>query len=206
MEEDHKSAKFLFLVWLLALFASVFMLYLLSSCRSQKHTVSAEYSSVKRLSTEHEESSESLASDSRSGASISFDSIDIFIERTWRLPYFQNLADKSETPCYDQSNISDQLYEVNFANIPIILSESISLRGANMEAKSSSESNSRKDASLILNATDSLNVESDQEVSDSSSSVKAFNPPNLAMAVFCGFLIFAILLFIFCFIRSRKKN
>ncbi|MCH5234776.1 MAG: hypothetical protein J1E16_05730 [Muribaculaceae bacterium] len=186
----------------------IIVYFLATSCRSHKESAVAESSFVEVASTAHVNEKLTNVSDTKLNSSISFDSIEIFIQRNWNSSYSDE--DKFSSVWHGLSNpefmaTSDSM-RISSKSMPMApYSEIIGIKAYNAKAASSTHSqdsiSSSTDSALAID----LSMESQKEESDTSDSVAVFDPPDVLSVVIWSFSIAAAILIIVYFIK-RKSN
>lgn len=186
---------------------AILVLMTITACRSHKESTVAESSFVEMASTAHVNEKLTNVSDTKLNSSLSFDSIEIFIQRNWNS---SRSDDKFSSVWHGlskaQSMATSDSMRVSSKSMPIApYSEIIGIKAYNAKGASSSHSQDSlsvtKDSSLAID----LSMELQKEKSDASDSVAVFDPPDVLAVVTMTFIIIALILLIVYLIK-RKSN
>ena len=178
-----------------------------TSCRSHQESAVAESSFVEVASTVQVNEKLTNVSETKMNSSLSFDSIEIFIQRNWNSSYSPEKY-SSVWLGFPQGELmatSDSLRISSTSEQALPYSEIIGIKAYNAKAASSSHSQDSLSASIDSSLAINLSMESQKEETGSSHSVAVYDPPDLMAVVVWAFIIVAAILIIVYFIK-RKSN
>lgn len=179
----------------------------LNSCRSHKESAVSESSFVEVASTAQVNEKLTNVSDTKLNSAISFDSIEIFIQRNWNSCCS---GDKSpsvwlEGP-YDKFMATPDSMRISSHSHPSApYSEIIGIKAYNAKAASSSHSQDSVSALTDSSLAIDLSTESRKEQTGSSNSLAVFDPPDVLKVVVAIFIFFILIYILICFLK-RKSN
>lgn len=178
------------------------------SCRSHKESSVKESSFVEQSSTAHANVQLSEVSESHINSSISFDSIEIFIEKNWKDPiplssqfrkFFNDMA-TAPTDSSKQYNYPDSFNP----DLAFSSAGSIHIKAYGVNASKSSQSTDSLSGTSSFEASSDSTQEMDMEAIGSENSTAVYDPPNALAVVGWAFIIGAFIMII-VYLFKRKS-
>ena len=171
------------------------------SCRSNKNSVLSEESSIFLSTDLNKKDDLSHVNNNWWNSSISFDSIEIFIQRNWN----PSLSNEEKNSNGDFMATPDSMRISSKAKPVTPFSEIIGIKAFNAKASSASASQDSLTSSSQSDLQQSILEDSQKEQTDSVASVAVFDPPDLLKSAIWISIIAVVILTVAYFIKRKLK-